>query len=214
MTSTQLRCLIVEDQLMIQELLVAMLQRHPSLEVVASASTASEGIAACLEHKPDLLILDLALPDGDGLVVARALQVLQPDARVIVLSSFASTAERPPELREQIVAILDKSRAFQDLINEVEALLPEEAISPPQPSINLEVLTSREQTILALIGRGYSSRQISEELCISQRTVETHRHKICTKLGISGAALIHQATLLYQGNPPFPARASVEEASG
>lgn len=196
-----LRCLVVEDQLMIQQLLVAMLQRHPALEVVASAATAAEGIAACLEHRPDLLILDLALPDGNGLTVARALQVVRPDARVIVLSSFASTAERPAELREQIVAILDKTRAYQDLIREVEALLPPDASSLSSGVAGLELLTRREREILALIGRGCSSRQIADQLSIAQRTVETHRHNICSKLGLSGAALIHQATLLLQAPP-------------
>jgi DNA-binding NarL/FixJ family response regulator len=191
---------VVEDQLMIQQLLVGMLQRHPSLELVASAGSAAEGIAACLEHRPDLMILDLALPDGDGITVARALQVIQPAARVIVLSSFATTAERPPELREQIVAILDKSRAYQELIREVEALRPAEAGSD---ACRLELLTPREREILALIGRGCTSRQIGELLHITQRTVETHRHNICSKLSLSGAALIHQATLMHQ-LPPIP----------
>jgi DNA-binding NarL/FixJ family response regulator len=195
-----LRCLVVEDQLMIQQLLVGMLQRHPSLELVASAGSAAEGIAACLEHRPDLMILDLALPDGDGITVARALQVIQPAARVIVLSSFATTAERPPELREQIVAILDKSRAYQELIREVEALRPAEAGSD---ACRLELLTPREREILALIGRGCTSRQIGELLHITRRTVETHRHNICSKLSLSGAALIHQATLMHQ-LPPIP----------
>ena len=192
-----MRCLVVEDQLMIQQLLVKQLQRHSRLELVASASTAAEGIAACLEHRPDLLVLDLALPDGDGLTVARALLVIQPDAQVIVLSSFASTCERPPELREQIVAILDKTRAYQDLIRVVDTLLPYEASSSSSIDIAmLKLLTRREREILTLLGRGCSSRQIADQLFITLRTVETHRRNICSKLGLSGAALIHQATRL------------------
>ena len=192
-----MRCLVVEDQLMIQQLLVKQLQRHSRLELVASASTAAEGIAACLEHRPDLLVLDLALPDGDGLTVARALLVIQPDAQVIVLSSFASTCERPPELREQIVAILDKTRAYQDLIRVVDTLLPYEASSSSSIDIAmLKLLTRREREILTLLGRGCTSRQIADQLFITLRTVETHRSNICSKLGLSGAALIHQATRL------------------
>ena len=192
-----MRCLVVEDQLMIQQLLVNQLQRHPSLELVASASTAAEGISACLEHRPDLLILDLALPDGDGLTVARALQVIRPEALVIVLSSFASTCERPTELRKQIVAILDKSRAYRELIREVEALLPNEASSSGIDIAMLERLTNREREILTLLGRGCTSRQIADQLFITLRTVETHRSNICRKVGLSGASLIHQATRLY-----------------
>lgn len=198
MSSPALRCLVVEDQLMIQQLLMAMLDQHPALQVVGSACSVAEGIAACSELAPDLLILDIALPDGDGLSVARALADLDPAARVIVLSSFASTVERPPELRSQIVAILDKSRAYQDLIREVEALLPDGVPQPSAPPLDLSLLTPREREILELVGRGCSSRHIAERLIISQHTVETHRRNICSKLGLSGAALVRQASLLVQ----------------
>lgn len=183
---------------MIQQLLMAMLDQHPALQVVGSACSVAEGIAACAELAPDLLILDIALPDGDGLTVARALASLDSAARVIVLSSFASTVERPPELRSQIVAILDKSRAYQDLIRAVEALLPEGMPPRPTPLLDLSLLTPREREILELVGRGCSSRHIAEQLIISQHTVETHRRNICSKLGLSGAALVRQASLLMQ----------------
>jgi DNA-binding NarL/FixJ family response regulator len=198
LSSSPLRCLVVEDQLMMQQLLMAMLGQHPALQVVGSACSVAEGIAACSALIPDLLILDIALPDGDGLTVARALARLDPSARVIVLSSFAGTVERPPELRSQIVAILDKSRAYQDLIREVEALLPEGLPPRPAPSLDLTLLTPREREILELVGRGWSSRSIAERLIISPHTVETHRRNICSKLGLSGAALVRQASLLVQ----------------
>lgn len=185
---------------MIQQLLMAMLGQHRALQVVGSACSVAEGIAACTALEPDLLILDIALPDGDGLAVARALAEMHPGARVIVLSSFASTVERPPELREQIVAILDKSRAYQDLIREVEALLPPESFGAAPAPLDLSLLTPREREILELVGSGCSSRSIAEQLVISQHTVETHRRNICSKLGLSGAALVRQATLLMQSS--------------
>lgn len=188
---------------MIQQLLMGMLNQHPALQVVGSACSVAEGISACAELAPDLLILDIALPDGDGLSVARALAGRDPCARVIVLSSFASTVERPPELRSQIVAILDKSRAYQDLIREVEALLPDGILQQPAPPLDLSLLTPREREILELVGRGCSSRHIADQLIISQHTVETHRRNICSKLGLSGAALVHQASLLVQ-SPQAP----------
>lgn len=187
---------------MIQQLLMAMLDRHPALQVVGSACSVAAGIDACSQLAPDLLILDIALPDGNGLSVARALAGLDPAARVIVLSSFASTVERPPELRSQIVAILDKSRAYQDLIREVEALLPDGVSPQSSPQLDLSLLTPREQEILELVGHGCSSRQIAEQLIISQHTVETHRRNICSKLGLSGAALVRQASLLVQAFQP------------
>lgn len=199
-----LRALIVEDQLMLQQLLCSMLDRHSSVEVVGSASTAADAIASCVSLRPDLMILDVALPDGDGLQVASALHVLDPTARVIVLSSFASTVERPPELRSTIVSIIDKNRAFQDLLREIEGLLPSIDEQITDQILDTGLLTRREQEVLAMIGGGQSSKAIAAQLCLSVRTVETHRRNICNKFGLSGAALIHAATLLNQQRPRKP----------
>lgn len=193
-----LRCLLVEDQLLFRQLLVEMLLRQPGLEVAAGASTAAEGISACADLKPDLLILDIALPDADGTTVARALHVLKPEARVIVLSSFASTVEWPPDMHQQLAAILEKNRAFQDLMAAISPLIPDQALARLSSGLDLNLLTTREREVLQLVGRGLTSQAIASELSIALRTVETHRHNICSKLGLSGAALVRQATLFNQ----------------
>lgn len=193
-----LRILVVEDQLMLQQLLIGMLDSLQGLEVVGSAATAGEAIAACAALRPDLMILDVALPDGDGLQVAQALHVLRPSARIIILSSFASTVERPLDLRTAIVAILDKNRAFQDLLTEIKLLLPAGLAPLEDKTIDLHQLTQRELEVFREIGVGLSSKTIAEKLGVSVRTVETHRHRLSRKLGISGAALVNKATLLAQ----------------
>lgn len=86
-----LRCVLLEDQTLFLELLSQVLQLQPGLQIVARAQTVAEGLAACKIHKPDLLILDLELPDGEGLEVARSLMRWNPDGKVIVLSGHAST---------------------------------------------------------------------------------------------------------------------------
>jgi DNA-binding NarL/FixJ family response regulator len=91
---------LVEDQTLFLELLSQVLQLQPGLKIVARAQTVAEGLAACKIHKPDLLILDLELPDGEGLEVARALMRWNPSAKVIVLSGHASTFFLPGENRE------------------------------------------------------------------------------------------------------------------
>ena len=93
-----LRCLIVEDQLMIQQLLSMVLANVKGLKVVSTASTEAEGIAACEAHHPELLLLDLALPDGNGVVVARHLINVNPSARIIILSGETSTFVCPDDL--------------------------------------------------------------------------------------------------------------------
>ncbi len=191
--------LVVEDQLMFQELLVGMLRNQAHLGDVFSASTAAEGIAACASLRPDLLILDIALPDAEGLSVAKALQVLKPDAKVIVLSSHASTFLRPPELRDTICAVIDKARAFDDLLQEIAGITGEDLMADQDgdvPRGALAQLTQRERQVLERMGRGDSNKAMASDLGLSVRTVESHRRNIATKLGCSGARLIRIATLL------------------
>lgn len=183
----QLRCLIVEDQLMFQQLLVSMLDAMPGLEVVAAATTRTEAIALCSgEDPPDLLILDLALPDGDGLAVAQALAEHRPDARVVVLSGQASSFICPAALQPLISGVVDKTAAFSQLQAVLERCLP----SQPEP------LTQRQRQIYGLIGRGLSNKEIARSAGLSIATVETHRKAIAQKLGVSGAELVRQASLL------------------
>lgn len=202
-----MRTLVVEDEGMFQELLITMLRGRTCLRDISGAESAAQAIAQCSQTKPDLLILDIALPDGNGLTVARALQALRPDARMIVLSSYASTFQRPQDLRNNIVAVIDKSRAFEELDQEIQALLGSEArpnngIEDDDPdaltSLVLRELTRRERQVLVRMGQGQTNKTMAEELELSVRTVESHRRNISLKLGCSGARLIRIATLLNQ----------------
>jgi DNA-binding NarL/FixJ family response regulator len=196
-----LRCVVVEDQRMFLQLLVAMLRTQPDLDVVATAGTAADGIAACSTFRPDLLILDLVLPDADGLCVAQALRVIQPSARVIILSSHAPSFLRPLELRSMIHAVVDKTRAYEELLEEIATLTGAGGRHQQQlpHAENLRALTTRERDVLRLIGKGLDNRDIATELAISVRTVETHRSRIVDKLGIQGKAeLVRQAMLYLQ----------------
>ncbi len=196
-----LRTLVVEDQLMFQELLVGMLRSQAGLSDVSTACSAAEGIASCATLRPDLLILDIGLPDADGLSVAQALQILNPEAKVIVLSSHASTFLRPPELRNTICAVIDKAKAFDELLHEIASLTGEELPGTHQDDLPGEVLTQltqRERQVLERMGRGESNKAMATALELSVRTVESHRRNIATKLGCSGARLIRIATLLQQ----------------
>jgi DNA-binding NarL/FixJ family response regulator len=186
---------------MFLQLLVAMLRTQPDLNVVATAGTAADGIAACSTFRPDLLILDLVLPDADGLCVAQALRVIQPSARVIILSSHAPSFLRPLELRSMIHAVVDKTRAYEELLEEIATLTGAGGRHQQQlpHAENLRALTTRERDVLRLIGKGLDNRDIATELAISVRTVETHRSRIVDKLGIQGKAeLVRQAMLYLQ----------------
>jgi DNA-binding NarL/FixJ family response regulator len=176
---------VVEDQRMFLQMLVVMLQSFQGLEVVATATTATE---ACLELAPDLLLLDLTLPDQDGLAVALALAGVNPDARLIVLSAAASSFVCDAALQPMLQAVVDKIDACETLSAEIGELLGERFNEPA-------ALTAREDEVLVLIGQGLSNGQIAERLTLSVHTVGTHRRNISGKLGLRGAELIRHATL-------------------
>ena len=185
-TSQVLRCLIVEDQVMFLQLLRSMLEAIPGLRVVASATTQADAIAFCRSaDPPDLVILDLALPDGDGLAVAEALAEHHPNPQVVVLSGQASSFVCPAWLQPLIVGVVDKTSAFAQLTQVLERCLPQ----------NPEPLTPRQQEIYGLIGQGLTNKEIARATDLSVATVETHRKAIAQKLGVSGAELVRQASL-------------------
>ena len=195
-----LSCVIVEDQTMFRQMLHNMLQGTPGLRVSAAAASAAEGVRACERHQPDLLVLDLALPDGSGVDVARRLARTNPAARIIILSGEASTFVCPADLRDAVHAVLDKTQAFDDLAAELKTLLPK-ARGGSSSARNHEVrdrLSEREYEIFLLVGRGLLSKEVGEKLHISPQTVQTHRRKMAEKLGTTGAEFVQLAIKHYQ----------------
>ena len=193
----KLRCLVVEDQLMFLELLVVTLKTVPYIEVVATATTVQEGLLAVEHHKPDLGIFDLVLPGGDGLQLARKAKELVPGIECILLTAQPGQVEWSPELAKCFRAIVDKVRAFDVLLREVDALLKEKfpELKNAAGTDPAHLLTPREFEIFQLVGHGHGNKRIAAELFISQRTVESHRKAISRKLKSSGAELVRTAAL-------------------
>jgi len=185
-----LRCLIVEDQVMFLELLQRLLEGQPGLEVVATAASAATGIAACRLHRPDLVILDLSLADGDGLPVLAALAQWCPRAKAVVLSAQAAGFVCPEALEPLLLGVVDKTATFDTLLRVIQELLP-----MAEPGRSALSLTPAQQRIYALIGLGLSNKQIASRLALSVATVETHRKAIARRLGLSGAELVRSAAL-------------------
>lgn len=189
-----MKCVIVEDEVMFSEMLGAMLRSVRGLEVVATAHSVEAGSAACREHRPDTVILDLALPDGEGLAVAEEAVRARGDVRIVILSSQAATFVAPAGINKNVQAVVDKARAYSVLQRELLALMRENPPGTvvPQPD---EVLTPREQEVFRLLGRGLMSKEIASELGISTDTVSLHRKKIASKLRVHGSELLRLAAL-------------------
>jgi DNA-binding NarL/FixJ family response regulator len=190
-----LKCVIVEDQTMFRQMLQNMVRSIPELAVVASVPTEAEGMAACREARPDLLLVDLALPDGNGINVAKCLVSLNSRARIIILSSEASTFVCPADLQKNVHAVLDKTQTFDELAGALRSLLPKVRVRPGPLKIGVirDKLTEREYAIFLLIGWGLISKEIGDKLFISPQTVQTHRRNIAEKLGTTGPELVQLA---------------------
>jgi DNA-binding NarL/FixJ family response regulator len=191
----RLRCVVVEDEAMFRDLAAGMLQAQNLIEVVARAGTAGAGIAACREHLPDLLMLDLALPDGVGFSVARALAKLRPEARTIIVSGEAATFRCPPAMRPFVFSVVHKSQAFDTLRGEIEKLHGIFFGRGKAGTPGLDSLSPRECEVVGWLGCGASTKEIASAMGISTQTVEGHRKRIATKLGMSASRLVSWATV-------------------
>lgn len=182
---------------MFAQLVGGLLRSSCDLEIVAMAPSVADGLAAIDRHRPRLLILDLELPDGSGLEVAEHLLAVEPEARVVVLSAQASAFVCPDALQQAVIAVVDKTQAWDVLVAQVAAYVREAGIHSTRlaPLERLSCLTGREREVLGLLGQGDASKAIARHLGLSVGTVETHRRNIAAKLGISGAELIRLAVL-------------------
>ncbi|MFZ4589257.1 MAG: response regulator transcription factor [Terrimicrobiaceae bacterium] len=191
----RLRCVVVEDSVMFRDLAAAMLEAENLIEVVARAETKKAGTLACREHLPDLLMLDLALPDGGGFPVAELLAKIRPEARTIIVSGEAATFRCPPAMRPFVFSVIHKSQAFLTLRGEIEKLHGIFFGKKKGASSGLGWLSAREREVVEWLGRGASTKEIAAAMGISTQTVESHRKRIAAKLGMSASRLVSWATV-------------------
>ena len=184
MTST--RIVIVDDHAVVRRGVRTLLDAQPGWEVVGEAATGPAALEMVSELQPDVVVLDLSLPELHGLEVARRIRATSPAVEVLVLTMHESA-----ELANQVRAsgargFVLKSDADQDLVTAVEALRRGEtffsAIAETDASVGQ--VTRREREILQLVAEGKTTKEIAAELGISIKTVEAHRTNIMRKLGM------------------------------
>ncbi len=190
-------CVVVEDQGLFLEMLGEMLNMRGGLRVHAGALTVAEGKVACQKHKPDLLILDLDLPDGDGLTVAEFLIRLNPSARIIIVSGHISDFVCPVWLNENLQATISKNATFTNLREELDEVIEVKYHGQRRPLAHVQescLLTPREAEIFALVGEGLCTKEIAACLFLSEHTIKTHRKHIARKLGTTGLEMVQRAS--------------------
>jgi DNA-binding NarL/FixJ family response regulator len=189
--------LIADDHGIVRGGLRALLDRQPDLEVVAEAADGAEALEQALALRPDLCILDVAMPKLTGLQVARELKSQAPDMLVLMLSMHDDERYLFEALRAGASGYVLKREADHDLLDAIRAVMRGEpfltnsaqrslvrdwmADSSAGPS---EPLTPREQEVLKLIAEAHTNREIGEILHLSEKTVESHRGNLLRKLGM------------------------------
>ena len=195
------RILLVEDHTVVRSSLGLLLTSHGG-EIVGEAEDGKGAVAKALELRPDVILMDISLPDMDGIEATRQICAAWPDARILALTMHSEDIYLVPFLEAGGAGYIRKSGADRDVLNAIKTIqvgesfisaqgletllrqhrpvIAEEA-QPPGP----EILSDRERLVMEKTARGYTSREIGAQLNISPRTVDTYRTRVMVKLGLA-----------------------------
>jgi two-component system, NarL family, response regulator LiaR len=197
--SPPVRLLIVDDHAIIRAGLQALLQVVPDMEVVGEATNGREAVDLAEKLLPDVILMDLILPEMDGIEAIRRIISKQPGARILVLTTFSGEDKVFPAIKagamgyqlkdsspqELVEAIREVSRGQASLHPLIARKVLDEVLNPPHQPPTLEPLTQREIEVLRLIAAGLENREIAERLVLSDATVRTHVSNILGKLHLA-----------------------------
>ncbi len=201
----RIRLLIVDDHPVVRDGLRGILEGSPDFEVVGEAANGAEAVTRARALRPDVVLMDLRMPDVDGVTAIKRLAELGSDARVLVLTTYDTDADVVPAIEAGATGYLLKDAPRGDLLRAVRAAAHGEAVLSPSVATRLlgqvrgqgrgqgrgqapEPLSARELDVLALIARGSSNRDAAMRLFISEATVKTHLLHIYAKLGVNDRA--------------------------
>ncbi|WHY71187.1 response regulator [Fictibacillus enclensis] len=194
-----MRILLVDDHAVVRRGLTMLLNAQPEMEVVGEASEGNEGIQKALELKPDIIIMDLSMPHGkDGLSATSELKKLLPDAAILILTMHDDEEYLFRAIQSGASGCILKSEPHEELIMAIQSVYNGNAYLNPAATKRLmeeylvnvnrgtvdsySLLSDREKEVLTLIAKGYSNKEIANQLVISVKTVETHKGHVMEKL--------------------------------
>ena len=218
-----IRVLVVDDQSMVRAGLRMLLAGEPDIDVVAEAGNGRDAVAQAARFHPNVVLMDIRMPELDGLEATRRILAADDSARVLVLTTFNLDEYVYEALRAGASGFVLKDDPPEQLIAAVRTIADGEALlSPPVtrsvikqftrlqrhvPPKGVEHLTSREMDVFRLITQGLSNAEIGHELFISDTTVKTHVTRLLQKLGLrdrAQAIVLAYQTGLFEGTDPRP----------
>jgi two-component system, NarL family, response regulator LiaR len=197
--TTRIRVLIADDHAILRKGIRALLGTEPDMEVVGEAADGLETVARARALRPDVILMDLVMPNLDGIEATRQITAEQPGVRILVLTSFAADDKVFPAIKAGALGYVLKDSGPAELVRAIHqvhqgqpSLEPAIALKvlrelshPPQQPLTLDPLTERELEVLRLLAQGKSNREIAEQLVIAELTVRTHVSNILGKLHLA-----------------------------
>ncbi|SDF94337.1 DNA-binding response regulator, NarL/FixJ family, contains REC and HTH domains [Lentzea fradiae] len=201
-----IRVVVVDDQEMVREGFSALLAAQDDIEVVGSAGNGVQGVALARTVRPDVVLMDIRMPEMDGLTATRLLLDGSGDVKVLVLTTFDLDDYVYEALQAGASGFLLKHAPARELVHAVRVVAAGEALLAPSITkrliedfvrarrgekvrpARLGVLTERETEILSLVAQGMSNQEIAAHLVLAEQTVKTHVSRVLTKLGLRDRA--------------------------
>ena len=186
-----IRILVVEDHHVVRHGLVALLNNVAGLKVVAEGSNGKEAVDLYAQHNPDVALMDLRMPVMGGVEAITAIRRLFPQARIVVLTTYDGDEDIYRALQAGARGYLLKGMFTEELVDAIRAVhsgrthIPKEVADRLADRMGGPNLTAREMSVLELIVKGLSNKEIADRLGIFESTVKTHVNNILSKLGVS-----------------------------
>jgi len=186
----RIRILIADDHSVVREGLVSLVKRKSDMVVVAEASNGREAVELWKEHRPDVMLLDLRMPELDGVGAIKEIREMDENAHIVVLTTYDGDEDIYRAIKAGAKAYLLKDTARDALVDTVRRVHAGETYLPPQLAAKLaervsgEALSPREIDVLQRMAVGKSNKEIGAELFISEGTVKTHIKSIFSKLDV------------------------------
>ena len=191
------RLLIVDDHPVVRDGLRGMFEGEEGFEVVAEATNGADAISKARAHDPDVVLMDLRMPEMDGVSAIRQMTELGIPARVLVLTTFDTDSDVLPAIEAGATGYLLKDAPRDELLRAVRSAAAGEAVLSPSVAARLldqvrqplkETVSQRELEVLQLVASGATNREVAERLFVSEATVKTHLLHIYAKLGVNDRA--------------------------
>jgi len=191
MAEALIRILVADDHTVVREGLAAIIARRADMQVVAEAENGQHAVELARQHKPDVILMDLRMPQMGGVEAIIQIRAEQPNARIIVLTTYDGDEDIYRALRAGAKAYLLKDTPRDELLEAIRAVYAGQKRIPPEVAVKLadrmtaEELTPRELEVLRLIVAGKSNKEIGAALSIAEGTVKIHVNNLLGKLGVA-----------------------------